>query len=179
MTYCRVTEQLFEVIRLLEEENKKSRDYGTGVLITHGEALFLETVLRYPGENVSALSERLGITKGAVTQMVEKLSQKELIGTVQRDGNKKEKYFRPTQKGVLTIQGRQTLHRQANQKLCDFIAALDQGEADTVFRFLECLRECAPFCEFQCACKKANRIDKEKHYGETIAAACERAACRA
>ena len=112
MTYCRVTEQLFEVIRLLEEENKKSRDYGTGVLITHGEALFLETVLRYPGENVSALSERLGITKGAVTQMVEKLSQKELIGTVQRDGNKKEKYFRPTQKGVLTIQGRQTLHRQ-------------------------------------------------------------------
>lgn len=177
--YCKVTEQIFGIIRLLEEEHKKPKDYGGGALLSHAEVLFLETIARNPDENVSALSERLGITKGAVTQMVGKLRQKELIETVKREDNKKEKYFCLTEKGETAILGHLSFHRQANQQLCDFIAALDEGEADAIFRFLECLRQCVPFCHFQCECKGEEKNNKEEGQDEPIAAECTRTACRA
>ena len=135
--YCKVTEQIFKIVQLLEEEKKKPKDYGGGVALGHAEVLFLETIARYPDENVSALSERLAITKGAITHVVGKLCQKELLETIKRDDNKKEKYFRLTHKGEMAIQGHQLFHKQSNQKLCDFIAALDPMETNTVFRFLE------------------------------------------
>lgn len=176
--YCRVTEQIFKIIRLLEEEKKKSKDYGGDVPLGHAEVLFLETIARYPDENVSALSERLGITKGAISQVVGKLCRKELLEATKRDDNKKEKYFRLTDKGERTIHGHQLFHKQANQRLCDFVAALDSEEAETVFRFLECLKQCVPFCEFPCECGRENRNDKEENHGKSTAAACTRTACR-
>lgn len=150
MMYCKVTEQIFGIIRLLEEEKKKPKDYGSGVLLYPAEVQFLDTIERYPDENVSALSERMGITKGAITQMSGKLSQKELIEIIKRSDNKKEKYFGLTDKGQETIRGYRKFHSQGNQKLCEFVGTLDPQEADTIFRFLECLEESVPFCEFQC-----------------------------
>jgi DNA-binding MarR family transcriptional regulator len=176
--YCSVADQIFGIIRLLDEEKKKPMDYGGGVLLGHAEVQFLEAVTRYPDENVSALSKRLGITKGAVTQMVSKLCQKELLQGIQREDNKKEKFFRLTNKGEVTIKGHQLYHQQANEKLCRFIAALDGKEADAVFRFLECLKECVPFCEFPCSCKQEIGHEKEEHHHEETAAACVRPACR-
>ncbi len=177
--YCRVSEQIFGIIRLMEEEKKKPKDYGGGVLLTHAEVSLLDIVARYPDENVSALSERLGITKGAITQMVGKLGEKELVETRKRGGNKKEKYFSLTDKGEMTICGHREFHKQANRKLCDFIGGLDREEADTVFRFLKCLEQCVPFCEFECECGGENRNDKEEYHGESIADKCARPACRA
>lgn len=177
--YCSVADQLFGIIRLLEEEKKKPLDYGGGVFLGHAEVQFLEAVARYPDENVSALSRRLGITKGAVTQMVSKLCQKELLQGTQREDNKKEKFFHLTSQGELTVKGHQLYHKQANEKLCRFIATLDAQEADTVFRFLECLKECVPFCEFPCSCKQETGHEKEEDHHEATAAACVRPACRA
>lgn len=178
MKYCSVTEQIFAIIRRLEDEKKNPIDYGGGILLGHAEVQFLETVARYPDENVSKLSERLGITKGAVTQMVAKLSQKELLESVRRENNKQKKYFGLTHRGEAIIEEHQRHHRQANQRLCRFVAGLDEKEASAVFRFLESVKECVPFCEFPCECKADSRKDKEDIHHETTAAACARPACR-
>lgn len=176
--YCSVTDQIFAIIRLLEEEQKQPRDYG-GVLLSHTEVQFLETVARYPGENASALSGRLGITKGAVTQMVAKLGQKALLEGVRREDNKKEKFLRLTQRGAMALEGHQRYHQQANQRLCRFIAELDGRETEAIFRFLEHLKACVPFCEFPCVCGAENRKDKEETQHEAISAVCTRSARRA
>ncbi|MEA5016812.1 MAG: MarR family transcriptional regulator [Candidatus Limiplasma sp.] len=178
MKYCSVTDQIFGIIRRLEEEKKKPMDYGGGILLGHAEVQFLETVARYPDENVSELSERLGITKGAVTQTVAKLAQKELLESIQREDNRQKKYFLLTRKGEEVIRSHQRHHRQANQRLCRFIAGLDAKEAGAVFRFLENVRECVPFCEFPCECEGDRGLDKEESHHETSVAACARPACR-
>ncbi|MFT4143531.1 MAG: MarR family transcriptional regulator [Mobilitalea sp.] len=179
MMYCKVTEQIFGITRLLEDEKKKPKDYGNGVLLYHAEVQLLDIIARYPSDNVSALSERLGITKGAITQMVEKLRQKELIETVKREDNKKEKYFCLTDKGEISIQGHQQLHQQANTSLCEFVSTLNPGEADAVFRFLEHLKLCVPFCEFQCTCKHDDVKDKEENHDESNIIECARVTRRA
>ncbi len=177
--YCKVTEQIFGVIRLLEDERKKPKDYGSGVLLSHTEILFLDTIARYPGENVSALSDRLGITKGAITQMVEKLYQKELIEVEKREDNKKEKFFLLTNKGQTSLQGHQQLHQQSNESLCSFIGTLNSNEVDAVFRFLEHLKLCVPFSEFPCICIQDNRINKEENYNESNTVECSQLTRRA
>lgn len=174
MMYCKVTDQIFGITRLLEDERKKPKDYGSGVLLYHAEVQLLDTIARYPEENVSALSERLGITKGAITQLVEKLRQKELIETVRRVENKKEKYFNLTVKGQRSIQGHQQHHQQANQSLCDFMSTLKPNETDAVFRFLEHLKLSVPFCEFQCTRKQDNGIDKEENHDQSNIIECRR-----
>ncbi|WRS26647.1 MarR family transcriptional regulator [Oscillospiraceae bacterium MB08-C2-2] len=172
MEYCRVTNQFFDIIRLLEEEKKKPKDYGVGASLYYAEVMFLESIAQYPNENVSDLSKRLGITKGAVTQMSAKLLQKNVIEAVKRADNKKEKSFRLTEGGKLAIKGHQQFHEQANQKLCDFFATLDRDEMAVIFRFLGCLRECIPFCEFPCHCGEEKRNNKEAAYHEPATTEC-------
>lgn len=173
--YCKVTEEIFTIIRLFEEEKKKPIDYGNGVLLYHGEMQFLEAIAKYPGENVSKLSKRLGITKGAITQMVDKLKQKELIQIVSYTDNKKEKYFVLTDKGQSAIDRHRYLHRQSNEKICHFISTLDAKEADAVFRFLELIRQSAPFCEFQCSCNEDHENKEENYDSDTVK--CSRFTC--
>lgn len=162
--YCKVTEQIFEIIRLFEDEKKKPRDYGNGIMLYHGEVEFLEAIAKFPGENVSKLSQRLGITKGAITQMVDKLQQKELIQTVSRTGNRKEKYFALTDMGRSVINQHRYLHKQSNENICRFISTLDAKEADAVFRFLEHIKQSVPFCEFLCICNDDHEDFREEYY---------------
>lgn len=178
MMYCKVTEQIFGITRLLEEERKKPRDYGNGILLYHGEMQVLDTIARYPDENVSGLSERLGITKGAITQMVDKLKQKELIETINRKDNKKEKYFSLTDKGLAIIEEHRYLHKQSNENICKFISTLDEKEVDAVFRFLEQIKQSVPFCEFQCSCNDDFERIKEDTQYETDTIKCKRFACK-
>lgn len=172
MEYCKVTNQIFDIIRLLEDEKKKPKDYGVGDLLFHAEVMFLEAVANHPDENVSDLSEHFGITKGAVTQMSAKLLKKGLIEMVKREDNKKEKTFRLTIKGREAICGHQMFHKQMNQKLCSFFATLNQEEMAVIFRFLGCLRQCVPFCDFPCECSLEKRNTKEEPYNELTIAKC-------
>lgn len=177
--YCSVADQIFNIIRLMDEDKKKPIDFGNGVLLGYAEVQFLETVFRYPDENVSALSKRLGITKGAVTHMVVKLCQKELLKELRHEDNKKEKFFCLTDSGVSIVESHQLHHKQANQRLCQFIATLNDEQSDAVFRFLKYVKECIPFCEFPCGCETAKKMDKEEKNYESTATADKRPACRA
>lgn len=167
---CKVAEQIFEIIHLLDEEKKQPKDYGTGIPLYHAEAIFLDTLARYPGENVSSLSARLDITKGAVTKLSGKLLSKGLIEITRRDDNKKEKYVCLTALGRQTVLGHQQFHQHANQKLCDYISTLNYEETTLIFQFLNHLKECVPFCEFQCGCSRDKKEVTE--YESTDTAQC-------
>lgn len=172
---CKVAEQIFEIIRLMEEDKKKPKDYGVGIPLYHAEAMFLDVISRSPGENVSGLSARLGITKGAVTQMSARLLQKELITATRRHDNKKEKYFRLTPAGEEVIRGHLDFHKQTNQKLCDYFSTLDSKEQSAIFGFFEYLRQCVPFCEFPCGYNDYNNeYIKEAEYDESRTARCKK-----
>lgn len=167
--HCKVTERLFEIIRLLEDEKRKPKDYGTGVLLYHAEAIFLDVIAGHPEENVSGISSLMGVTKGAVTQMARKLLEKGMITIEQRNNNKKEKYYRLTDMGEKTITGHQYFHMQTNQRLCEYISTLTKEETAVIYKFLEHLKDCIPFCEFPCGC---NIADKEEMNDESYVAQC-------
>ncbi|MFA5571423.1 MAG: MarR family winged helix-turn-helix transcriptional regulator [Sphaerochaetaceae bacterium] len=179
MKYCSVTDHIFEIMRSLEEANKKPKDYGNGVVLGYAELQFLETVFRYPNEHATELSNRLNITKGAVTQMVAKLSTKGLITITQREHNRQKKFYSPTVQGEQMIQHYQRHHYEANQKLCTYMATLDDKEAQAVYSFLSFLKENVPFCEFPCECNAVSEQHTKEFNYDSPHAPCRRSTCYA
>jgi Transcriptional regulators len=158
---CRIAEQFFEIMNLLKDDQKQVRDYGMGIKINHIEASFLDVIHRLPDANVSQVARKLGITKGAVTQAYAKLTEKGLIESFMRAGNKKEKYFRLTAVGDVVRQGHEQFHEEANESLCRYFSSLSDEEARTIFDFFDQLKECVPFCEFTCRHGNADHTAKE------------------
>lgn len=150
---CQVTEKLFHIIGLLEDDQRRPRDYGTGQPLYHSEVSFLEAVAKHPDANVSEMARLLGITKGAVTQMYIKLEKKRLLSIHLDAGNRKEKYFSLTEAGETVRAGHQAIHAQTNARLCGYLSALDSGELSVIQDFLEHLEQCVPFCDFMCRCE--------------------------
>ena len=146
---CRVTEKIFEVMSMITEEQKKPREY-CGQLLYHSEVAFLDVVHRFPELNVSDMSDLLRITKGAVTQVSVKLSKKGLLEIYTKVGNKKEKYFRLTREGEEVRKEHLSFHEESNRNLCGYLKTLSEGEIETIFEFLNHLKSCVPFCEFDC-----------------------------
>lgn len=159
--YEEITRQLYEFFRLLEDEKKKTKDYGGGIELYHAEVTFLECITRNESENASGLAKCLGVSKGAVTQLSAKLLQKELIAAGKRDDNKKEKYYRLTRRGRQLMGQHHMEHDKANRRIHAFLATATAAETDVIVRFLKCLSQSMLFCEF--ACTKMNQSNKEEN----------------
>jgi DNA-binding MarR family transcriptional regulator len=67
------------VAKLWEQLDKKPRQFGTGEDFTGSEIHLIEVVGQNEGLSVTALAERLGITKGAVSQTLKRLAGKEIV----------------------------------------------------------------------------------------------------
>ncbi len=71
--------QIAKIQYRITSNNKKPRKFGTNHLLYHSEIHFINAISSYKELNVSQLSEKLGVTKGAITQVAEKLLRKNLI----------------------------------------------------------------------------------------------------
>ena len=88
-------EALRELISICEQVIKKkvlmdsfSRDYGIPLYMK--EILTIRVVGKNPGINMTGVAERMGVTRGAVSQTVAKLVRKKLIRKTYSEDNAKE-----------------------------------------------------------------------------------------
>lgn len=63
----------------LMELDKKTRYYGTDVPIFHSEIHVIQAIAEHPCIHVGGLADILGVTKGAVSEIIKKLERKALI----------------------------------------------------------------------------------------------------
>jgi len=63
----------------LIELDKKTRYYGTDVPIFHSEIHVIMAIAQHPGVHVGGLADILGVTKGAVSEILKKLERKALV----------------------------------------------------------------------------------------------------
>ena len=84
---------------LQEEYSRQVHDYGEGNLMTETEAHTLGYICDNHEVTVTHLAETFFRTKGTISKLLARLEEKGLIARIQRDGNKKWVYFKPTEKG--------------------------------------------------------------------------------
>lgn len=154
---CDIIHGFLSAVDFMQQEDKRPKDYGTGEVLYYSEVKMLDTISRNPELNAVRLSKLMGITRGAVTQMSNKLEEKGYIVRYLQDGNKKAKYYRLTEAGKSIKRGHDNYHQVANQKICDYLKSLDEREIDIITGFLNKIKD-LPISEFECSeqchCKK-------------------------
>ncbi len=132
-----IVEKLIHAFNKMNERAKKPRDYGTSDLLFQSEIHTLAVIRHHTGKNASELAMILGVTNGAISQVVSKLINKGLIEKYHLRGNQKEVYFRPTQKGELAFAGHERHDEKRFGDLLSYLSSLKQEELKIIEGFFE------------------------------------------
>jgi DNA-binding MarR family transcriptional regulator len=87
-------------------------DYGIGKDLYHSERHMLDTIGDNPTLNVSELARSIGVTKGAISQVVKKLEEKQVVKRYKQAENEKEVFVDLTELGKVIYKR----HKQANKE---------------------------------------------------------------
>lgn len=167
---CEISKKFFEMLTAITSEQKIPVEYSEGLLLYHAETDLLQMIGENPGANVSLLSEKLGVTKSAVTQMSARLTEKGLIEKYMVDANRKERYFKLTTSGESVRKLHEEYHRDASARLRNYLCSLSPEEKITITGFMEAMKTYMPVCAFPCVCQNGKTPCLSRGYspdGET------------
>lgn len=140
----RLLEQGAKIQYRISSNDKKPRKFGTQHLLFHSEIHFIDAVEPGDGLNVSQLSEKLGVTHGAITQVADKLLKKRLVEKYKKEENKKEVYIRLTPDGEIAYENHKKFHEELNKKLVEYLDNLSETQMEALFGFLRTLEQNLP-----------------------------------
>jgi DNA-binding MarR family transcriptional regulator len=109
-TYEEILKKLERVIMMMESMHTPSLSFGTGVLMHTKEIHTIQAIGRHPRINVTKLAENAGVTKGAVSQTINKLVRKGLVRKTHAPGNDKEVLLELTDLGQIGFQNHEKFH---------------------------------------------------------------------
>jgi DNA-binding MarR family transcriptional regulator len=87
-------------------------NFGVEEMLFPSEIHTIEAIGKNHWINVTQLSETLGVTKGAVSQMIGKLVQKKFVEKIKIPPNGKETFLELTDKGKKALRGHDKFHRE-------------------------------------------------------------------
>ena len=96
------------------------------------------------GYSASELSEKLGVTNGAVTQVSDKLLKKKLIEKYKKQGNQKTVYFKLTEEGAVAYKNHEKFHADFNAKLVSYLTSLSKKEFAALEKLAKLVDESIP-----------------------------------
>lgn len=86
--------------------------------------------------NVTKISEKMGLTRGAISKINKRLTRKGLIESYQKPENNKEIYFRLTERGKSVYSQHKKLHDQFRQMHLSLLEQFDETEQAAILRYL-------------------------------------------
>jgi len=108
--YEEILQKLEKVIVMMESMHTPSLSFGTGVLMHTKEIHTIQAIGRHPGINVTKLADNAGVTKGAVSQTINRLLKKGLVRKTHAPGNDKEVVLELTDLGRIGFHNHEKFH---------------------------------------------------------------------
>ncbi|PTE68964.1 MarR family transcriptional regulator [Staphylococcus devriesei] len=96
----------------------------------------IEAIAEYQQPNVRYLADTLYMTRGAISKLTKRLQQKELVESFKSEENKKEIYFKLTNKGREVYQTHSRLHQQFQQRDQEVFDSMTDEEFDNMMAFI-------------------------------------------
>lgn len=123
---------LFVIVRLQELE-RKTHTYGTDEPLFIAEIHMVKAIREHPEAHLTALADRLGVTKGAVSQLVKKLEEKGMIVKDRDPANRARVVLSLTARGERAY----SVHERAHRDFDDLVEGLLQGATAEERAFLQ------------------------------------------
>ncbi|EMA6344202.1 MarR family transcriptional regulator [Bacillus cytotoxicus] len=86
--------------------------------------------------NVTAITEEMGMTKGAISKICTKLFNKQYVEKMKMLENQKELFFRLTESGKEIYRAHEKLHQQAEEKWLFLLNQYTEEELSFIQRFV-------------------------------------------
>ena len=129
----------------LTDLDKKTRHFGTDVPIFHSEIHIIKAIAEHPGIHVGGLADILGVTKGAVSEILKKLERKALVIKEIDDLNLSRYSLSLTEKGKMAHNNHMLYHSIINNMVEDELQDASENELEFLSNFLSTLIEKVKF----------------------------------
>ena len=137
----KLAEAFLRIVHQMMENQKKPRHYGIDELLYPSEIHTIMMIGMHRDVHVSELARFLGVTRGAVSQMVAKLEGKGLIEKKADPKNGKIVLLSLTTKGKVAYYAHEQYHEEADAPLIDYMANLTEEQYAFAVKFLEKIEE--------------------------------------
>jgi len=104
-------DQFLNILHLYSVIGRKPKDYGTGDLLFFTEIHTISMVGNNKEINMTNLAGLMGVTRGAISQTIRKLVNKELI-IKSNTTNRKEINLRLSEKGLIVYRGQESFQKE-------------------------------------------------------------------
>ena len=137
----KISYSLLRVISKYAEIDKQTRYYGTDIPLFSAEINMLRIIKENEGIHITGIAEKLGVTKGAVSQIVNKLHKKGLIKKNTDLYNQSKLALTLTEKGEIAEANHEEFHKKFDGMIDQIIK--DASKENTAFlkEFLNTLEE--------------------------------------
>nr|MBN2277262.1 MarR family transcriptional regulator [candidate division Zixibacteria bacterium] len=130
-------EVLLRILNKYVDNQKKPRHYGLEEFLYPAEVHLITLIGPNPGLGVTDLAKRGGVTRGAISQMAQKLVNKGLITKKQDPGSGTRVIFELTNKGKIAFYSHQRMHDDVDRELLAFVESLRPEQFRILVRFLD------------------------------------------
>jgi DNA-binding MarR family transcriptional regulator len=104
-------DQFLKILHLYSVISRRPVDYGTGDLLFFTEIHTITAVGKNREINMTRLAEKMGVTRGAISQTIRKLVSKNLVLKTNIT-NRKEFSIRLSEKGQIAYKGQMSFQRE-------------------------------------------------------------------
>ena len=104
---------------------------------TSSEVHCIEYIEKNKDSNVTKLADYFYMTRGAISKLTKKLIKKELIESYQKSDNKKEIYFRLTEKGRAVYDIHEKLHNEFSERDKVVFEQVTEEQFNSMLHFVE------------------------------------------
>lgn len=133
--------KLYQAINLMICESKTARSYGTDHKLTYSDICLLKCVQYDENSKAGDLSQFMGITNGAVTQLAKKLEGKGYLEPYRITGNKKEVYYKLTASGEAACQGYDQHYGRRKNNIESYIDTLDSETIEKIIGLFDAVTD--------------------------------------
>ena len=128
-------QNLMKVFKKMEAAESDGRwDFGTGDLLTSTEINTIEVVGHNSGLNITDLAELRGLSKSNISQIISRLSEKNLVRKCRKIDNEKEIFIVLTPRGEIAFLGHEQFHAKVKEQLMKNIGPISEEEIKNLMR---------------------------------------------
>ena len=137
----RISYTLLRVFGKIHAVDKKTRTYGTEVKLHDAEIHMIKSIKENDGIHVTGLADILGVTKGAVSQILMKLEKKGMIQKKIDPDNLSRLSLCLTSKGEVAYFHHEELHEEFDQMVDSILEGTSTENAGFLLSFFNALEE--------------------------------------
>ncbi|SCY38188.1 MarR family transcriptional regulator [Desulfoluna spongiiphila] len=129
-----------KVMNKMKRIEQKPRYFGTDILLYPSEIHTIDAIGKNPGINVTDLAVLQGVTKGAVSQVIRKLVDKEMVVRMKDEKSDREVLLMLSPAGKIAYTSHQKFHSRIDPILLELIEEADEEKIAfmvSVFKAIE------------------------------------------